>query len=241
MKKLLKYLMLAAVVSVPAISHADFLDTFCPYGGAEGKWQSIAGRSDWSNALTKSHGGGSIFLGTRFCDFLGLEVGYSELFNRTRKHTYSGTEGFFNARAAEAQTDITTRFSSGYLDLNGYYPCFDGCFDFIGSLGISAMNPRMMVRVPAIGPNGTGFFQHDVAPLESITGITKTVFRVGAGAQYMFCDCVGLRGMVRFENTSALRARVPDRSQFDASFNTDALRRPFRDSISLALGIFAAF
>lgn len=250
MKTVVKYLIavpaLISSLMIPTISYSecyenDFLDTFCPYAGLEAKWQNIIGRADWAKIFHSSHLGGSFFFGSRFCQFLGVEIGYTDLFERTRKHLFSPHENFFrNGDTNGAEIRASNRFSSGYVDLNGYYPCFDGCFDFIGTIGVSAMQPRVYVRVPNLGSEeDAGFFADDAVRLEQIRGQTKTIFRLGAGAQYMFCDCVGLRGIVRYENTSALRLSVPAR--FDAPFNTDALRRPFRDSVSIALGVFAAF
>lgn len=249
----IKYFMQATILAamtistlVPNLANAnccydDYFDCICPYGGLEAKWQSLAGRSHWSRVLNRSAWGGSIFVGSRFMEFLGLEFGYTDLFTKTRKHTFAAGEDFFrNGNTDRAETHITTRFSSGYVDLNGYYPCFNDCFDFIGSLGVAAMEPRVNITIPNLGTDETGFNTDDGARLERIKGASKAIFRLGAGAQYMFCDCVGLRGMVRYENTSALRFRVPG-ERFTAPFNTDALRRPFKDSISVALGVFAAF
>jgi len=249
MKKLIKYLMqvsILAAMTVPTLVNAnccydDYFDCICPYGGVEAKWQNLVGRSDWSKVLNRSAWGGSVFVGARFMEYLGLEFGYTDLFAKTRNHTFAPGENFFrNGDTGRAETKVTTRFSSGYVDLNGYYPCFDGCFDFIGSLGVSAMEPRVNIDIVNFGEGDTGFNIDDGNRLERIKGVPKAIFRLGAGAQYMFCDCVGLRGMIRFENTSALRFRVPG-ERFTAPFNTDALRRPFKDSVSVALGVFAAF
>ncbi len=175
---------------------------------------------------------------------MGVELGYTALFEGTKTRSFGPGDSFFSVMSTNgAQIKASCRYNSVYLDLNGYYPCFDGCFDFIGSIGLSSMQPRIRIRVTNLGPAGSGgasgIFPEDAARLERIRAQTNTIFRLGAGLQYMFCSCIGLRGLVRFENTSALRFLVP--APFRSPIIVDQLRRPFRDSISLAVGVFASF
>lgn len=60
---------------------------------------------------------------------------------------------------------------------------------------------------------------------------TKTVARIGVGANYMLTDMFGLRAKLNWENTERLKA----------NFNNAGDVKPFKNTTSLTLGAFAQF
>jgi hypothetical protein len=226
---------------VPATESTPTTDpeTFYPYLGLDFKWQRTEGKNDWNKVIAKNYPGASIYAGERFCKNWGIEFGYGETLQKTKTHSFTNGETFFDSRnASGAIVSTKVKFRSGYFDLNGYYP-ITPCFDLIASVGGGLVRPKIRVNIPVSGPANrtTGFFPQDVNALHSIKGKTRGFARLGAGLQYLISDCIGLRGMVRWETTSFARAH----GRFDfqqGSINTGELRRPFKDTVSATVGIF---
>lgn len=254
MKQIAKSLVLVgAMVSAGAAS--AFIDEVCPYVGAEYQQLWLKGRHFWHNRVAKSYPGASIFLGAKFSPCWGAEIGYSFTGRKRRTtgfdRTNFGTGLLFPATFFDPNLRVrtSTRFNSFYFDLNGYVP-LDDCWELIGSVGISAMKPKVSahferstfttVTNPFFANNGNGFGSHH--------GKSKAVWRLGVGAQYGFTECVFIRGMIRWQGTSALRVNRRDDGFFNrTAFNTNTFfngghrNKPFRDAVSASLGLFLKF
>lgn len=217
MKRMVKSLLFITTFLLGSSAAYGF-DGFSPYVGLEGIWQYTALKNQVTDnvnirrsALPKSYWGGNIFLGGRFCDMWGLELGYSLTTKRSRNHRVDDSK-------------FSNRFSTVYLDLNGYLP-LDNCWDLIGSIGVAAVKPKF---------NET---ESDGTPIDglSISNKSRAAFRLGAGAQYMITECFGIRALVRWETTSSLRTRVAVAGAQTFTF------KPFRDSVIGSLGVFWRF
>lgn len=237
------------LVSVCAFANCDY-PLFNPYLGIDSKWQKIGLHKDWKRAVENKRWGTTFFLGNRFCDYLGLELGYSQTTRKIKAHLFAPGEDFFNnGDTAGAIMRTTTRFNSYHIDVNSYWP-INPCIDLIGSLGYGWVQPKVSVDIltlasPSLNPNlpiNTGFFLQDATTLTTIQGRDKGVFRVGAGAQFMICDFVGIRGLVRLETTNSLRLKGDfERRDPNSTIEFGNVRRMFKDSYSVALGIFWNF
>lgn len=114
---------------------------------------------------------------------------------------------------AQRRSGRTAHISGGYLDLVGYLPAMD-CLELMGTVGIGYDSFRYHTR---LGDSRTA---------------NGVVGRVRAGANWMFTECVGIRGLVGWESTSTLRRR----NNNDGFGNHRA-----RDSFLASLGIFFKF
>lgn len=268
MKHIAKSLVLVGAM-VSAGSAAAFLEDICPYAGIGYKQNWTKGKGFWSNKVAKSYPGGEVFLGAKFTECFGAEVGYNWTARKTKtggfgRHnrffnnntfTYNGvTYTGFNNRDWRVKTK--TRFQAFYLDLMGYLP-LDNCWELIGAVGISSMKGKISANVHHHRRhnnfNGFNYSRDGWRNIESAHGKNKAVWRLGAGASYLFTECVGLRGMVRWEGTEALRVGNRHHRRDGCNFNYNGnnyfyggrhghiSKKAFKDTVSLALSLFVKF
>ncbi len=227
-----------------------------PYvgGGYEGSFQNKGKNNDFA----RYYNGGHFFVGTRWCD-CGLELGY-EATQRTSKPkpetlttdllnevigpnngaSYLGQGGSLNVLFP-----TKNKFEAWYLDLNGYVPVCNN-LEVVGSLGYSWMKPKIYSAMQLNANNGTiqlpgsGFTPTvDGNLYRKFTSRRshKAIFRFGAGLQYMVCNCVGVRGMVRWKNTESLKTTIPEGSAQNPS---QYIMRP-KNMISVSADAFISF
>jgi len=209
MKNLVKSLVVASALSVAGTASADMFDCVNPVVGIDYYQAWMRSKSDFRSInAPNSFPGLTVYVGAKFADCFGLELGYdTSVSNRARN---SG-QGF----------STKVRRQGGHLDFIGYMPldCFD-CFELFGSIGWGWLQTR--TTFTAIGSGNS----------VSVGGTRgNSVLRLGVGANYMFTECVGARLKLGYESTSGIR--VP--TTFLGTV------RPFRDSFTLAAGIFARF
>jgi len=242
MKRFAKSLLVIGSIAAAGTASADWFEGFAPYLGVDAKWQNTQGKSDWKKVIPKNYWGGTVYVGSRFDNCWGLEFGFTETQRKSKTHSFAAGENFFgNGDTGGAVTRVRNRFHNWHLDVNGYWPV-DDCWELIGSIGFGWMKPKVSVAVNNLGNGATGFFPLDGAALATTHGKARGVFRVGAGAQYMATDCLGLRAIARWENTSTLRVdgnygnRDPN-----STINYSALKKMFKDTYSVAFGAFWKF
>lgn len=250
MKRLAKNLLLAGSVFATGAVAANGLDGITPYVGMDGKWQLTRGKGEWKKIVRKEYGGGTVYLGTKYCDRFGLELGFSQTFKRRKTHPFASGEDFFeNGDTGGAVMRVSNKFTTLHVDVNGYIPVTN-CWEFIGSVGFGWVKPQVKVRVPVIAGPGInsllfttpGFFPQDAAALTTLHGRYRMALRLGAGLQLMVNKCFGVRSIVRWEGTSAVRLH----GNFEGAnrlsiLNFDPTRHMFRDTVSVALGVFWNF
>jgi hypothetical protein len=114
--------------------------------------------------------------------------------------------------AANRRNGRTASIAGGYLDLVGYLPAMD-CLELMGTVGIG----------------------YDSARISTLNFGSRTangvVGRIRIGANYMFSECIGIRGLVGWESTSTLRRRN----------NNDGFNHRLGDSFLASLGVFFKF
>ncbi len=237
MKQIVKHLLIISALAAAGTANAGccWWESLClsPFIGADFKETWLKGNGDWRRAIAQAYPGGTIYVGTRFCDTWGLELGYTGTGRKERTVTISDREffGFPNTGNGSENIHTSTRLQSYHLDLNGYFPMeCNECWEWIGSIGIASMKAKISTNVVS------GVFTpvHQNA-FNSIHGKNRAVARLGVGTQYYFCDMIGARAMVRWENTS--RLRVAGNDNFNNTMG-EISRRPFKDALSLAVGLF---
>jgi hypothetical protein len=216
-----------------SIAASEPTQPFYPYFGLEFKWQNTEGKKDWNKLISKSYPGATLYVGERFAKHAGIEIGYSETTRKTRTHTFATGENFFNnGNTAGAQTKTSLKFRTAYFDLNGYYP-LNKSFELIGSIGGGLIRPSVKIGT-------TGFRFNDAIALAATKAKIKGLIRLGAGVQFLFTDCINIRGMLRWESTSLYRVDGFYNSQ-QTSIHTNSLRHLFKDTYSANIGLFIKF
>lgn len=235
MKAIVKKIVLIGTLLAAGNAAASIVEDVCPYVGADYRQLWIKGRGFWSDRVAKSFPGGTLFIGAKFTENFGMEAGYN-----WSVHKHSTTNVVFPNPGLVTRTGrvipttgnikARTRFTSFYVDLNGYVP-LDNCWELIGSIGLGSMKPKLSVTVINAGT----LLPAQQTALQSINGRARSVWRVGVGAQYLFTESVGVRGLVRYEGTDGLRIHNNNINAFGIS------QKAFKDAVSLALGFFVRF
>lgn len=232
MKYIAKSLVVAsALIGASTASATGCFDFGCmsPYFGAEYEWtrSNTHHRNDFRRGgLAKTYNGGNIFLGARWCDFA-LEGGYDFTGKKSRRFAnipfISRTTGLPSTLTAR----VHNRFEGWHLDANGYMPVCD-CLELIGSLGFGWTRAKFGSEFVIVDANGAR------ARHTSNHSGYKGVFRIGAGAQYMVTECVGLRTMVRYKTGNH------NHTHNARNFALRATNRA-KDAVSLSAGAFVKF
>lgn len=235
MKQIAKSLLVIGALTVAGTASAD-LGTFneiSPVIGVDYYQAWMKGKGDWSRLSTKSFPGVSVYVGARFCDNLGIEIGYDTSSRKSRAWTLpAGTSFFGQTVPAGGLTGSTKiRRSGGHIDLIGYLPICE-CWDLTGHVGFGWVQPKinMTVAVPASPNTSIG------SALTSISGKSKGVFRLGVGLSYMVTECVGLRAKVGWEGTNSLRVKG-NSAFYGIGMNT----KGFKSSTTATVGAFVKF
>ncbi len=228
MKPVFKFLVATGVCVAANATYAHYNWVANPYLGLEYKLSYTKAKDSWQRLLptNKVNNNGTVFAGLKFHDCFAGELGYTQ----STKHTkYSDTSGFNMFGTIDnpgSQQKVKLSYRSWSLDLNGQYPAGDA-FAWIGTIGLASMKPK--VEAVYLGNLNTA----SNSTVQSIVGKTKTVARLGVGAQYtqgMF----GIRTRVMWEGTSQLR--VDPASYRNALPNVT--NKPFKSSFAWTLGAF---
>ena len=234
MKNIVKGLLVAGAV-VGASTAVAGLEEVSPYVGGEYEWSSMRGGntnlsikgSSLKNVLPKSYSGANFFIGGRWCDF-GVEAGYE--FTGTKKKTLK--ENLPATVLPSLNFDsFKVSLNGWHIDFNGYLPLCD-CWELIGSVGYGWMKPKVETTIGLMNNNNVSLGVIS----QKMHSKYKGMFRLGVGTQYMVTECVGLRGMLRWKNTEKLSVAL--------NHGTNALKvnlKPFKDTLSLAAGVFVKF
>ena len=214
-----------------ASAHGWFEDCR-PVVGVDFKWTKIKNSGDWPKVFPESFPGGAVYVGTKFMENFGAELGYQSTDKRTRQNTAATNDRIGGAVVpGPGVTRSSVRFAGPYLDLVGFWPC-DNCIELFGSVGIGWVKPT--VKVTHIAGNGNVDFIRDIT---SISGDGKSIARISIGATWMATDYIGLRIRGLYENTDRLRVK----SNAAAGDQVLTNFKPWKDAYSLALGAFLKF
>lgn len=227
MKQIVKSLVVASALTAAGSASADWFDCFCPFVGIDYYQVWAKGRGDFGRFLPKSYPGLTVYLGAKFCENLGFELGYD---TSTRRSTSFSIPAGTSFGGITANTNVSgsarLRRSGGHIDLVGYWPFMD-CFELFGTIGYGWIQPKIdFTSTTALG---------NLSGLNGLSLRGRSVFRLGIGTNYMLTDCIGARLKLGWESGSNHRFR-------NATFNgVNFNQRAFRSAFTLAVGVFAKF
>lgn len=208
MKKKLGLLASAAIlsaVSAPAFS-AEW--SWNPYIGVDGGLRHLEFPQDLGgNIFDDNYPQGNLFAGFKFNDYFGVEAGFE--YTKREKRTVTLVAGQFEAGGDALQPGQfqvnrgTGRVQAWHVNLVGTLPLSD-CYpiSLFGMVGLASVKAKFSSQpladdaFPGGFPAGFGMRTFEK---------TKSVLRLAGGLQYMVLDCVGIRGMVSWENTNRLK------------------------------------
>jgi len=223
-------LMLSSLLVVSAVN-ADMLGSVDPSLGVDYYQTWTRGQSDWKKVFPRSYRGATAYVGARFCQNLGLELGY-DMSTRTKKDwSLSGGSTFFNAAVPSTGLTGTTkvRRSGVHLDLLGFLPVAD-CFDLFASVGVGWVRNKIDVIL------STASSSNQSSALASVFGKGRSVLRAGVGGSLMVNSMLGLRAKLGWESTSTLRV-----SGNDAFTSLGYRSKGWKDTTALSIGAFVKF
>jgi hypothetical protein len=189
----------------------------------------MKGKSDWDNIVKKKYQGTNAYIGARFFQNAGIELGYDWQKTRMNTHVFSNGEPWFGNNATNVVSNIRVKLKGFHVDLNGYVPVAES-FDIIGSVGLGFWKPTLNIAVSEATPNVM-----DSIISSKGNGKRKTVARLRVGAQYMLTCILGVRALVGWDNTSRIRLNA------NALDNTDSINKPLKDQTSASVGAFLTF
>lgn len=222
-RKIVKGLLLASSVAVCVGAFAEMEDVN-PLVGIDFKQTWARGNDGLSDVLPKSYPGFDIFVGSRFHENFGVEVGYDW---SLKKHKHSTGTTVYNGYTVNGPIKTSARFQGPRLEVAGFLP-LENSFELVGRVGLSYVKANLHTvgfqTTTVTDASGNAVSN----PWGSETGKSKLLMRAAGGAQYMVADNVGLRGLVGWENYSRLRMK-------------DVSSKVFKDSVSLTVGAFYKF
>lgn len=212
MKRMLKNVVLVGSVMAAGIAAADFGGDWSPIVGIDYKWStSNHSNQGFNGGRGRSRNGASVYLGSRFCENFGLELGYdwSSRRSSTTTLTAAPVPAFGTIPAGSTFTGTvasSSRHSQWRLDLNGYMPigCCEG-FDLIGSIGIASARTRVSFAETGVITTPAGVTTATTAAGNFSGSRSRFAWRLGVGAQYMVSCNVGVRAMYRYETLAGHR------------------------------------
>jgi hypothetical protein len=210
--------------------YTDWFDCFFPFVGLDFYQAWMQPKGDWGKFLPKNFPGGTLYVGAKFQQYFGFELGYDCSVRKPKNWSYQMGELFFNTRAiANNNGGTRVRRSGAHVDLMGFIPLRD-CIDLLGTLGLGWVQPKIDISQAAnsLGPVSS--------PLASLSAKARGVVRVGGGATYMISDLIGVRAKLGWESTRFLRVRGNN-----LFYANGFSKKPFRNSATLAVGGFVRF
>ncbi len=217
MKTIVKSLVVAAAMAVAGSVSADVIADLNPYVGVDYQhaWMKPVGEKpnawDVTDIAKKSYPGAAVYVGTKFNENFGVELGGNWARNK-RKSTVTD-----NGVIYREDTKITRK--GLHLDLVGSMPIADNT-EVFATAGLGSVKVK--------------FNQHDeaAATKHKFSAKQKVVARLGVGANYMITDMVGLRAKMGWENTSRLRVKDDADQQ---------KLKVFKDTVTASVGAFVRF
>jgi hypothetical protein len=222
--------MLSALLVAGAVN-ADEWSEFTPNFGVDYYQTWTRGQGDWKKVFPRTYRGATVYVATRFCQNLGLELGYDMSMRAKKEWSLSGGSAFFNGIVPNTGLTGTTkaRRSGVHLDFLGFLPVAD-CFDLFASVGYGLVQSKVDVTISTISGSNQG------SALASVSGKGRSVLRAGVGGSYMVSNMVGLRAKLGWETTSTLRVTGND------AFTSLGYRsKGWKDTTALSIGAFVKF
>lgn len=213
---------------VATSANAALIDDMCPLVGIDYQQVWMQGKGDWNKLFPKPFPGATAYIGARFGECLGLELGYDWGAKVSKNFTLPAGSSFFGRTVTTTVTGTArVRRQGGHFDVIGYLPVVD-CIELMGVLGVGYIYPKVNIST-----NGTTNVD---SGLQSVATRGKVVARIRLGGNYMFTECIGIRALVGWESTSSLRVKG-NNSFSTLNFNG----KGWKGSTTVAAGAFVKF
>lgn len=202
------------------------------YAGVAYTQGFVQPHQEWRRFFFSHVPGTGFYFGRVICDWFSLELGYEWNIDKLKSFVIQpgetvlgvtnynfpitqdtpGVIGRIPPVGAPPPGPITIRsklrFKSGYLDINNFIPVFFGdyCFNLLTktniilSIGVANTRPKFHIRLEPTN-------LYPISELGFLQAKSKAILRLGAGIQGYFYKNFGLRLMVRWYMTNAIRGR----------------------------------
>ena len=216
-----------------AFSSANAEEMF-PYLGVDVSQTYMRARDAWNLVFPKTYPGASLYVGTRFHENFGLELGYDWSARRTKNFALANGSPFFGGTVTSPNGlsgSTKIRRTGGYLDLLGTLPVAD-CVELLGTLGFGWVQAKIVTSFSTETAGATP----TSSAISSVSGKGRGGLRLGFGAICMLTESVGVRAKINWSSTSTLRLKG------NPAFNSlgyDA--KGFKGSTALLAGVFVRF
>lgn len=201
-----------------------------PYAGIDAQYRYMdAQRNFGGNLFRNNFPQGNVYVGLKFNEFFGAEVGYEATTRKNRTVTL-GPGASANGPVLDSTTTVTynttAKIQGPHADLVGFYPiCPEYCLELIGSVGVASLTAKY--QRTAVILDGT-----PINPVLRTFSNRRAILRASAGLQHMLCDNVGVRGTIGWENTKKFTI---------SSKEVAGLSTNLKNSWIGSLGLFATF
>ncbi len=230
MKQIAKSLVIAGAIVAASSVSADMMADFNPYIGADYYQAWMKPKGDYNQVLPKDFPGATLYVGTKFHENFGVELGYDWSAQKKKDFNLPANANFFGTVQNAFSGTAKVRRTGGHLDLVGFLPVAE-CFDLIGSVGFGWVQTKIdtgTVTNANVSRRGSA--------VNSLSGKGRGVFRIGVGGSYMVTEMIGLRAKLGWESTSSLRVNG------NQNFTTLGMpNNPYKGTTSLTLGAFVKF
>ena len=214
---------------------SDYMSCVQPYFGGDAGIRHVNYGGGGDKLFKTNLPQAQIYAGLRFNDFVGVEAGYkfsvlkSQFVTLTAGDLVLGPPVAFPPEYYIAKSEFKGWFGS----LVGYIPC-PCCIDIIGSIGFIRLK-TYHYQALLVDQDGEPNVPHNFLNTGRSFKTDKTLLTLGLGIQYIYCDTVGLRFKIDWENTSQINNVKPIERPNSAFTLTS------RNSLSYNIGIFFPF
>lgn len=214
-----------------------------PYLGVEGQVRHMPFKENLGhNLFKKDYAQGNGFVGIKFMDKLGIELGYEQGLKKTARSANPN-------RAIELGVPLPTFGRNYYLysfnslriygphaSVIAFFPfCIcDEKFEFVASVGAASLRIKAIHQPYLTSDGPISAAVREISRTEFKK--RKTVLRAMGGLQYMMTKYAGVRASVAFEKTSKFRNIRPSNNVFREHF-----RASLHDSLNYGLALFVQF
>ena len=207
MKQIAKSLVVVGAMLVAGSVSADMDVDFKPFIGVDylHAWMpakttltNANGSINLKNAFPKSYPGAAIYVGAKFTDCFGIELGADRSFASKKKTTDVLNVGFPVTYSSKVRRE------GFYADLVGFLPM--DCWELFGSLGVGSVKAKITNQLFTANTPANQLLVNANSNLP-FSAKRKSVFRMGVGASYMFTDMFGARAKLGWEGTSGMRLK----------------------------------
>lgn len=241
MKKKLGLLCSVLALSTASTAMAGLSDLCLqPYAGVDVSIRHLGFHDTAEKIFKRTYPQGDVYLGVKFNDYLGVQAGYEAIASRHKTTNFIGSDIFFgNTLNPDVPNGLNQIVSSvrqygWHADLVGFLPfCEEYCLSLIGSVGIAQLRTKLSFTSPIVD-NAVATATELALSNRTFTG-RKYVARLGLGIQQMLSDCLGVRFMFTWENTSRFKKLIaPEQPTTAAIVN-------LRNSTTFGVGVFYNF